>query len=423
MKADNTLFQNKGSKGLTAAQRQALDQIWSIFPEARLVGGVVRDLLMQRPVADVDLATPEPPERVLDLLVQAGVKAVPTGLSHGTITAVIVSAPYEITTLRRDTETDGRHAVVCWTTDWREDAARRDFTINAMSRDKDGGLHDYFGGQNDLAQGLVRFVGDASTRIEEDALRILRFFRFQGRYGAGMPDSQAMQAITRHGDLLTLLSVERVWSELQRILTGPNAISQIVLMDQCGVLSRLLPEGADVQRFISLVQAGAPANAPLRLAALARENKTILARRLKLSKAEEAFLVAVSSGSVPSVEATDDALRRLLAQESAESLIGRVWLAQADRGADRTGKNTNAADTPEGDDATGYDALRARLAAMPRPVFPLAGRDVLAAGHPPGPDVGKVLQKVQDWWMQNGCTASRDACLAQLSTVLSENLE
>ncbi|OUI95518.1 poly(A) polymerase [Acetobacter indonesiensis] len=409
---------------MTAAQRQALDQIWSIFPEARLVGGVVRDLLMQRPVADVDLATPEPPERVLDLLVQAGVKAVPTGLSHGTITAVIASAPYEITTLRRDTETDGRHAVVCWTTDWREDAARRDFTINAMSRDKDGGLHDYFGGQSDLAQGLVRFVGDATTRIEEDALRILRFFRFQGRYGTGMPDSQAMQAITRHGDLLTLLSVERVWSELQRILTGPNAISQIVLMDQCGVLSRLLPEGADVQRFTSLVQAGAPANAPLRLAALAGGNKITLARRLKLSKAEEAFLVAVSSGSVPSVEATDDdALRRLLAQEPAESLIGRVWLEQADSVANRTGKNINAADTPEGDDATGYEVLRARLAAMPRPVFPLAGRDVLAAGHPPGPDVGKVLQKVQDWWMQNGCTASRDACLAQLSTVLSENLE
>nr|WP_272930897.1 CCA tRNA nucleotidyltransferase [Acetobacter indonesiensis] len=389
-----------------------------------MVGGVVRDLLMQRPVADVDLATPEPPERVLDLLTQAGVKAVPTGLSHGTITAVIASAPYEITTLRRDTETDGRHAVVSWTTDWCEDAARRDFTINAMSRDKDGGLHDYFGGQSDLAQGLVRFVGDASTRIEEDALRILRFFRFQGRYGAGMPDSQAMQAITRHCDLLTLLSVERVWSELQRILIGPNAISQIVLMDQCGVLSRLLPEGADVNRFISLVQAGAPANAPLRLAALALGNKTTLARRLKLSKAEEAFLAAVSSGSVPSAEATDDALRCLLAQEPAESLIGRVWLAQADDSvANRTGKNINEADTPEGDDTTGYEALRARLAAMPRPVFPLAGRDVLAAGHLPGPDVGKMLQKVQDWWMQNGCTASRDACRAQLSAALSENLD
>lgn len=176
------------------------------------MGGVVRDLMMGRSVADVDLATPEPPEQVLATLKQAGIKAIPTGLAHGTVTAVIESAPYEITTLRRDVETDGRHAVVVWTADWREDAARRDFTMNAMSRGRDGVLHDYFGGQQDLAQGLVRFVGNAATRIAEDALRILRFFRFQARYGRGQPDAEAIEAVTAQAGLLRGLSVERIWS-------------------------------------------------------------------------------------------------------------------------------------------------------------------------------------------------------------------
>lgn len=399
-----------GSEGLTPAQRRALAQIWAVLPQARLVGGVVRDLLMGRSVADVDMATPETPEQVQDTLTAAGIKVVPTGLSHGTVTAVIASAPYEITTLRRDMETDGRHAVVCWTADWREDAARRDFTINAMSRSRDGALHDYFGGQADLAQGLVRFVGDAGTRIEEDALRILRFFRFQGRYGTGEPDAEAMRAITQRVGLITRLSVERVWSELQRILTGPNAATLVAMMAEAGVLSVILPQGFALGRFIHLVQAGAPADAVLRLAALVEGSKLDVAQHLKLSRADTAFLLAVSEGPVPETDATDAALRRFLADEPARPLIGRTWLRQATLLADAEVGQTETVRP----DARAFEALRKRLEGIPRPVFPVAGRDIVAAGHAPGPAVGQVLARVRNWWMAEGCTASREACLDRL---------
>lgn len=401
---------------LSAQQRRALGLLWQVLPEARLVGGVVRDLMMGRSVADVDLATPEPPEQVLATLKQAGIKAIPTGLAHGTVTAVIESAPYEITTLRRDVETDGRHAVVVWTADWREDAARRDFTMNAMSRGRDGVLHDYFGGQQDLAQGLVRFVGNAATRIAEDALRILRFFRFQARYGRGQPDAEAIEAVTAQAGLLRGLSVERIWSELKRLLTGPAVPETLSLMEQTGVLAVLFPSGVTGARLTRMVVAGAPADAVLRLAGLASEDKGDLARRLKLSKAEAAFLKGVSSPPVPQPHMTDADLRRLLAQEPPEVLLGRTWLEQADRaeggqvaGAKAAEKNASSAD---------WLVLRARLSAMTPPVFPLAGRDVLAAGHPPGPQVGAVLEQVRAWWLADGCTAPAEACLAFLKKVL-----
>lgn len=392
---------------LSPQQIEALGSIWAVLPKARLVGGVVRDLLMRRPVADIDLATPEPPEVVLASLKQAGIKAVPTGLAHGTVTAVLEAAPYEITTLRRDVETDGRHAVVAWTSDWQEDAARRDFTINAMSRGRDGVLHDYFGGRADLEQGRVRFVGDAATRIQEDALRILRFFRFQARYGTGQPDPEAMQAIARHADLLRGLSVERIWSELKRILTGPAVSSVVELMAQSGVLAVLFPEGVAQARLARALEAGVPADAVLRLALLVQGDRPALARRLKLSGAERAFLVDLSGEPVPEPAMTDADLRRLLVQTSHQVLLGRTWLRQAgqDGGADGS--------------ARGWKAIRARLVALKPPVFPLAGRDVLAAGSLPGAQVGVVLNQVRAWWLAEGCIASREACLAFLKNILN----
>ncbi|KXV62268.1 poly(A) polymerase [Acetobacter orleanensis] len=401
---------------MTSQQTEALGLIWQVLPQARLVGGVVRDLLKGRPVADIDLATPEPPEQVLATLKKAGIKAIPTGLAHGTVTAVIESAPYEITTLRQDVETDGRHAVVAWTADWREDAARRDFTINAMSRGRDGVLHDYFGGQNDLAQGRVRFVGEAATRIEEDALRILRFFRFQARYGSHQPDAEAMQAITTHTGLLRGLSVDRIWSELKRILTGPAVPEVLGLMERTGVLTALFPEWAIHSltkidalnrlvmaraRLTRMVEAGAPADAVLRLAALVPDEAGALAQRLKLSNAEVAFLKAVTGEPVPQPGMTEADLRRLLARDSPEVLLGRTWLRQADA----SGGGAAQAE---------WLALRARLSAMTPPVFPLAGRDVLAAGYPPGPEVGAMLEQVRTWWLAEGCTPAREACLARL---------
>ncbi len=365
------------------------------LPEARVVGGAVRDALAGRAVADIDLATPRRPEAVTRALEAAGIRAVPTGLQHGTVTAVTADRTVEITTLRRDIETDGRHAVVAFTEDWRADAARRDFTINAMSMRRDGAVFDYFGGIEDLRAGHVRFVGDPALRIAEDYLRILRFFRFHARYGRGAPDAAAVAAIGAGVMGLAGLSAERVWGELRRILTAPDPSVAIALMAKLGVLDAVLPEGADPDRLARLIRAGAPADPLLRLAALLTGDSDRVSDRLKLSNDERARLAALRSGPVPRPEDGDAALRRLLAETEAATLIDRAWLA--------------------GGDAPGWAALRARLAATPRPVFPLEGRDVLALGVSPGPRVGELLRAVRAWWLAAGCTQDAAACRAELA--------
>ena len=375
-----------------------LRAVLAALPEARLVGGAVRDALAGREVADIDLATPRPPEAVVRALKEAGIRAVPTGIAHGTITAVVGGKGFEVTTLRRDVETDGRHASVAFTDDWRVDAARRDFTINAMSMAADGAVFDYFGGIADLKAGLVRFVGDPATRIAEDYLRILRFFRFHARYGAGAPDGPALAEIRESVGGLAILSVERVWSELQRILAAPDPVGAVGLMAELGVLAALLPEGADPEGLARLVAADAPADPGLRLAALVTGDAGRLAARLKLSSAERARLLALR-GEPPSPDADDDDLRRALADTPADILIGRAWLC--------------GAGAPE------WAGLRARLAAMPRPVFRLEGRDALALGVAPGPAMGGLLRHVRDWWLAGGCRADADACRAELRAELA----
>ena len=322
----------------------------------------------------------------------------PTGIAHGTVTAISDGKPFEITTLRRDVATDGRHATVAWTDDWQQDAARRDFTINAMSLDQAGQVHDYFGGRDDLAAGRVRFVGDAAARVAEDYLRILRFFRFWARFGSGAPDPQAIAAITEAVAGIKILSVERVWQELKRILAAPNPTEAIRLMSTLGVLQAVLPEGADPERLAALVAAGAPHDPLLRLAALLTGDEASVAARLKFSVAEQARVVALRRGPTPQPSDTDIALRRLMAEEDAAALADRTWLAG--------GTDPN------------WDALRARLAATPRPIFPLEGRDALALGAAPGPRVGVALRQVRDWWLAQGCVPDRSACLEMLRTIL-----
>ncbi|MFT8783161.1 MAG: CCA tRNA nucleotidyltransferase [Acetobacter syzygii] len=390
---------------LEVQQQAALAQLWRILPAMRLVGGVVRDLLAGRTIVDIDLATPEPPEEVMERLRTHGVHVVATGLQHGTVTAVLDGASYEITTLRRDVETDGRHAVVRWTQDWQQDAQRRDFTINAMSVDQAGILYDYFAGQADLAAGHVRFVGHAARRIEEDALRILRFFRFYGRYGQGQPDQQAMQAITSGADLLDGLSVERVWMELRRILTGPNVAVLLPYMEQTGVLAHILPEGTTLPRCARLLEYGAPACALLRLAGLSC-NAPVVVRRLKCSRADVGVVDALSKPApIPEVGMTDDGLRRLLAEESYDVLAGRIWLHQAEQ--IRTDAQNQA-----------FAQLRQRLHGLERPVFPIAGRDVVAMGVPAGPEVGRIMGQVRQWWLAGGCRAGAEVCRAQIKQQL-----
>jgi poly(A) polymerase len=372
-----------------------LRAVLAALPRARMVGGCVRDARLGRPVADVDLATPDAPEAVIATLRAAGLKAVPTGLAHGTVTAVAAHRGFEVTTLRHDLATDGRHAVVAFTEDWRADAARRDFTINAMSMTADGAVFDYFGGLADIAAGRVRFVGDAATRIAEDYLRVLRFFRFHARYGRGAPDAAALEAIRAGVPGLARLSAERVWSELKRILAGPEPAGTVALMRDCGVLTAVLPEAGQTTILANVVAAGAPADPALRLAALIEGDGVAAAARLKLSGAEATHLVALRAAAAPSDMADDDALRRALADVPKPVLVGASWLAGRD------------------------DALRARLAAMPVPVFPLAGRDLAAAGVPAGPAMGAMLRELRAWWLDGGCRADAGACRAELARRLA----
>ena len=372
----------------------ALLAVLGALPGARLVGGCVRDALAGRPVADVDLATPDPPERVARRLEAAGLRAVPTGLEHGTLTAVSGGHGFEVTTLRRDVETDGRHATVAWTADWREDAARRDFTMNAMSMLPDGVVHDYFGGLDDLRAGRVCFVGEAAARIAEDTLRVLRFFRFHARYGRGAPDPAALAALRDGAVGLGRLSPERVWSELKRILATPDPTGAVALMAELGVLAAALPEGADPARLARLVAAGAPADPMLRLAALLDGGPAALAARLRLSVEERTALLGLRASPAPSVAMDDAALRRLLADTAPALLTGRAWLAGVG------------------------EALAPRIAALGRPVFPLEGRDALALGVAPGPAVGALLRRARAWWMAGGCVADADACRAELARLV-----
>jgi poly(A) polymerase len=364
---------------------QALARIWDALPDARLVGGAVRDALAKRPVADIDLATPSEPEAVIGALTDAGVKVVATGLTHGTVTAVVNGRGFEVTTLRRDVETDGRHAVVAFTADWQQDASRRDFTINAMSMARDGIVSDYFDGAADLQAGRIRFVGDPATRIAEDYLRILRFFRFYARFGREPPDATTLEALQAGIPGLAQLSIERVWNELRRILAAPDPMDAVALMDRLGIWAAVVPEAAAVSR-----PGGLPADPVLRLAAMLTGDPLALALRLKMSNEDRDRLVRLVN--TPNAGGSDADLRRLLADHEPADLIDRTWLEG----------NTDA---------------RRRMSGMARPVFLLEGRDVVARGVPAGPRVGALLRDVRQWWMDGGCVADRPSCLAQLARI------
>jgi poly(A) polymerase len=364
----------------------ALSAVWDALPEARIAGGAVRDSLAGRPVSDIDLATPRTPQDVIEALTKTGLRVVPTGLVHGTVTAVAGGRGFEITTLRRDVETDGRHAVVAFTADWRQDAARRDFTINAMSMARDGTVFDYFSGVADLAAGRVRFVGDPATRIHEDYLRILRFFRFYGRYASQPPDTDTVAALVVGIPGLARLSIERVWSELRLILGAHDPSAVVALMDNLGIWQAVLPEAPAVSWLNEL-----PPDPILRLAAMLSGDPLALALRLKLSNEDRERLIRLMATPSPHLGDDDAVLRRLLADHAPADAIDRVWL---DRG-------------PE--------ALRLRLAGMKRPVFPLEGRDVVALGVASGPRIGALLREVRQWWLDGGCVAGATACRAELA--------
>jgi poly(A) polymerase len=394
-----------------AAVGRVLDALRRGGAEARFVGGCVRDTILGRPVRDVDLATDARPEAVMGLLRAAGIAAVPTGIAHGTVTAVADGTPVEVTTLRRDVETDGRRAVVDFTDDWREDAARRDFTMNALSLSPDGTVHDFFGGVADARAGRVLFVGDPETRIREDVLRILRFFRFQAHYGRAAPDAAALAACRRLAPLLPRLSGERVRAELLRLLEAPDPAPVWRLMAQEGVLAPLLPEAAGIRRLDALAgleRAGSAAPDPLRrlAALLPRSGATALdvAARLRLSGRERDRLALLAEPPLPVDPASPGAgNRRVLHRLGTGRFIDLVLLEAASRGLDRGS----------------VEPVLAAAAAW-RPVsFPLAGRDLLARGVPPGVAMGRLLKDLEAWWEEHDYRPDRDACLAELERRLA----
>jgi len=363
----------------------------------RFAGGAVRDALIELEATDVDLATPDLPETVMRLAAEAGLDTRPTGIDHGTVTVIADRRSFEVTTLRRDVETFGRHARVAFTDDWRADAARRDFTINALYADPDGRLHDYFGGAADLEAGVVRFIGDAGQRIREDALRILRFFRFHARFGKGAPDAESLAACRTHAALVETLSGERIRQELLRLLVGPRPDYAVRLMREAGVLEVVLPGATEIDRLARLV-VFEPSPDPLRrLGALLSENADQVATRLRLSNADARRLLEMCPPLTLSPDAGERERRRLLYAYEAARISDNAWLALAETGDER------------------HRAWIADAERWQRPKLPVGGKDAQRLGIAPGPALGDALRRVEDAWIASDFALDREACLGLLA--------
>lgn len=377
----------------TRETARVLDALEKDGGAARFVGGVVRNAILRRDITDVDIATPLVPTEVVRRLEAAGVKAVPVGIDHGTVTAVIEGKSVEVTTLRRDVATDGRHATVAFSTDWKEDAARRDFTMNALYASRDGEVFDYFGGVEDAAAGRVRFVGEATQRIREDYLRILRLFRFHAWYGKGDIDGEALRAAAAEKAGLAKLSGERVRAEMLKLLAAENPAPVLRVMAASGILSAMFPGQLMIPRLERLAQIDAEAFfAPdpiLRLAALLPPDLArvdAIAERWKLSNAQRERLEAVASAKERIVSYLSvREVHKLLYRLGVERFKDIVFL--------RWAEDTKMSNTMS------WRALLAQADSWQRPKFPVTGRQVMLAGVPEGPKVGEVLAELEEWWI------------------------
>ena len=349
---------------------------------ARFVGGCVRNSLLGQPVDDIDIATRLRPEETMAALQAAGLKAVPTGLEHGTVTGVSERKPYEITTLRRDVETDGRRAVVAFTEDWAEDAARRDFRLNALYADAAGTVFDPTGGGlADAAEGRIVFVGEAETRIREDYLRILRFFRFQAWYGRGQPDATGLAACAALKAGMAQLSAERVSKELLKLLAARDPRSTVRAMAETGVLGQVLPEAQPLNLFEAMC--GLTGNPVLRLSALlpADEGAVVrIAGSLRLSNGtRDRLAAAVAEGPVVATDMTEAEARAAIYRLGRGAFEDRLTRAEA----------------AGGDGA----ALRRLAAEWTPPKMPVGGRELVRLGLKPGPETGRVLKAFEAGWI------------------------
>lgn len=393
--------------------RRLLEAFNSHGEETRIVGGAVRNALIGRPLSDVDCTTTMLPDAIVQRAKDAGFKFVPTGIDHGTVTVIVEGDAFEVTTLREDVETDGRHAVVRFGRDFELDAMRRDFTINALSLGFDGRLYDYTGGVEDLATRRVRFIGEARTRIREDYLRILRFFRFHAEYAEGDPDAAGLAASGVEREGLTALSKERVRQELMKLLVAQRAEDTLRVMAKYGFLTRLLGGAVELGRFHRMSEADRNDPAPAwRLAALAvmvEQDAERLRDHLRLSNDEHKtltdyarLLVVLKTWTLP-VDAR--AIRRLVAEHGVETLAAALGAI--------------AGEPAPVIHADAFSALAGyRSGAEAVPVFPLRGADLVERGVPKGPKIGELLSAARQAWLAEGCRTDEAYAKELLERVL-----
>ncbi len=389
--------------------------------EVRFIGGCVRDAIRNVDTTDIDIATPDPPELVMGLLEDRGIKAIPTGLSHGTVTVVSGAWNIEITTLRIDLQTDGRYAKVAFTDDWVADAARRDFTINTLSSTIDGDVYDPFSGMDDLARGCVKFVGNAQDRIEEDILRLLRFFRMHATYSKTKPNKSARAACRKLAWRLPELSAERIRREFFQTLLAPDPADTIVLMRGDKILESILPEATEIGplralTFLETRAINAPSIAPdglRRFAALIKVDAIgakQLAQRLKLSnKQAKRLQILVTNTPLISPELSPEARRKKLYQLGSDlirDLLLLAWAAELSTQPRRSSIRTEQ-----------WILLLKEVDDWQKITFPLKGKDVLDMGIEPGQKVGKILYDIQSWWEAENFMPGRDACLKRLKNL------
>lgn len=379
----------------TPSLQRVLHLIAEAGGEARVAGGAVRNALLKVPITEIDVATTLSPERVTEVCAASGLHVHPTGIDHGTVTVVSDDHTYEVTTLRHDVETDGRRAKVKFTDDWQADAMRRDFTMNAMYCDARGKIYDFTDGYRDALRRRIIFVGSPSQRIEEDYLRVLRFFRFHARFGKGAPDKSGLDACIRHRKGLDGLSAERVRQEMFKLMAAPGAVPTLKLMARSGILSHLLPYTENWRTIGRL-----PPDPLLRLAVLSAEPLT-MRERWRLSNAEGKRIEAITSLMAPSPALRPSEQRAVLyhiGPEAWRDLVRIGWARSKAALDDRSWKR-----------------LLRLPDRWPIPVMPVSGRDLIAAGVTAGPDLGLQLRQLEDWWVASDFKSGKTELLKRVA--------
>jgi poly(A) polymerase len=379
---------------------------------ARFVGGCVRNTLVGRPVDDLDIATTLTPDRVTKALKAARIRAIPTGIEHGTVTAISDHVPHEITTLRRDVTTDGRRATVAFTTDWMEDAGRRDFTLNSLYARRDGSIFDPTGhGVADAKAGRIVFMGDPEQRLLEDHLRNLRYFRFYAWFGKGPPDAAAVAACAKLKDRIDGLAAERISKELLKLLAADDPRAAVRLMAETGVLEVILKVPANVARFEALVEIETEqlftCDPVLRLAALLPDDQVAamgLANRLRLSNADrDRIVAALSPTPVLKSWMSPREIRREVYRSNQAVFRDRATLAWAA--------------SPRSATAIQWRGMIALSDGWVPPSLPLTGQEIIAAGVPKGPLVGDVMREVEAWWIDHDFLDDKLSLIEKLKSV------